>query len=228
MLGFIYALIGVAVLIALLHYKKVKTDTRRRTYIQNYNLTFLRPKLRKYHPTLSDTDLPQVESGLKQFFLANLLLKGQSLAMPSKVVDTLWHEFILHTKTYHEFCQQAFGRFLHHCPSEAMQGSNKAQLSIRKTWRACCSIASISPRKPHQLPILFALDAQLHIPDGYYYTTAEFQSDQTEPKHDDTLAIYAGNIGCTTLKSGDGNADGADSSASSCSSGSSCGSGCSS
>ncbi|MFF2367217.1 glycine-rich domain-containing protein [Streptomyces sp. NPDC058122] len=35
---------------------------------------------------------------------------------PSPLVDDFWHAFLLHTKAYVEFCEQRFGRFLHHQP----------------------------------------------------------------------------------------------------------------
>ena len=37
---------------------------------------------------------------------------------PSHKVDMAWHEFILFTKAYADFCTTHFGRFVHHNPSE--------------------------------------------------------------------------------------------------------------
>jgi len=39
--------------------------------------------------------------------------------MHSLRVDEAWHQFILFTKQYSDFCQRFFGRFLHHSPSNA-------------------------------------------------------------------------------------------------------------
>ena len=36
---------------------------------------------------------------------------------PSGVIDDLWHEFILHTRDYAEFCATTLGSFVHHVPS---------------------------------------------------------------------------------------------------------------
>ena len=36
---------------------------------------------------------------------------------PSEIVDVAWHEAILHTWEYHEYCQRAFGFYLHHRPN---------------------------------------------------------------------------------------------------------------
>lgn len=42
--------------------------------------------------------------------------EGDSLGMMSKEVDNLWHTFLLFTKEYHAFCNDMFGKFIHHCP----------------------------------------------------------------------------------------------------------------
>ena len=35
---------------------------------------------------------------------------------PSETVDEIWHNFILFTKDYSEFCNKFFGKFIHHTP----------------------------------------------------------------------------------------------------------------
>ncbi|WP_207925872.1 glycine-rich domain-containing protein [Actinocrispum wychmicini] len=37
---------------------------------------------------------------------------------PSQEVDKGWHQFILNTVDYAEFCERVAGRFLHHVPDE--------------------------------------------------------------------------------------------------------------
>lgn len=34
-----------------------------------------------------------------------------------QMMDDMWHNFILHTRDYAEFCQNYFGEFVHHVPS---------------------------------------------------------------------------------------------------------------
>lgn len=36
---------------------------------------------------------------------------------PSHIVDIGWHTFILYTVAYTEYCQKAFGRYIHHTPN---------------------------------------------------------------------------------------------------------------
>jgi len=51
---------------------------------------------------------------LKRYFLMNLLLRG--VPMFSERVDDLWHEMLLFTHDYQEFCTRLAGRFIHHNP----------------------------------------------------------------------------------------------------------------
>ena len=48
-------------------------------------------------------------------FLDLIVLSGDTLS-PSISVDLAWHEFILCTRAYAAFCQQHFGRMMHHDP----------------------------------------------------------------------------------------------------------------
>jgi len=40
---------------------------------------------------------------------------------PSKPVDLAWHEFILFTRDYADFCQQYVGCFVHHVPTQKLR-----------------------------------------------------------------------------------------------------------
>ena len=81
--------------------------------------------------------------------------------MPSHAVDEAWHGFILCTARYSAFCQQAYGRFLHHHPeggapegSDARAGSMADQL--RRTVIAWSMVA-----RPDEQCVLWDLD--LHV-----------------------------------------------------------------
>ncbi len=130
-------------------------------------------KLREIYPHLDEAQVQQVERGLRQFFLASAMAHGRFVAMPSKVVDAMWHEFILHTRAYERFCRQAFGRMLHHTPAEALAAdpdrADKNFQGLRRAWVWSCRDEGIDPRTPQRLPTLFALDATLAIPGGYRY-----------------------------------------------------------
>jgi hypothetical protein len=136
--------------------------------------TFVLPKglydkLRAKHPDLSLKDCQLVAQGLRQFFLTYLKSGHQYVSMPSQVVDDLWHEFILYTKNYQQFCDKAFGRFMHHTPAAVMGSATQSNTGLRRCWWHACREENINPAKPTRLPLLFALDTKLNISNGFRY-----------------------------------------------------------
>jgi hypothetical protein len=130
---------------------------------------FLKKKLLETYPHFSAKDCDLVERGLRQFFLACSRSKKQFVAMPSKAVDAMWHEFILHTKGYEAWCSMALGYFLHHTPAEALGKKAKGNDGLRRAWYWTCKDEAIDPKKPSRLPLLFALDTKLAIAGGFSY-----------------------------------------------------------
>jgi hypothetical protein len=142
----------------------------RAAFIQNY--AFPRGLFQKLHakrPALDTKDMQLVARALRQFFLAHLESGRKYVSMPSQVTDDLWHEFILYTRNYEEFCRRAFGRFMHHTPAVALGAGHQNNSGLRRTWWYTCKQENIDPRTPTRLPLLFALDAKLGIADGFVY-----------------------------------------------------------
>ncbi|HEY6096080.1 MAG TPA: hypothetical protein VIU93_14110 [Gallionellaceae bacterium] len=177
-------------------------------------------RMQQKHPELTESQQRLVQQGLQQYFRVCVAARGRFVSMPSQVVDDLWHEFILFTRLYQNFCQRAFGRYLHHTPVEVMPTPTTASDGIRRAWRLACREEGINPARPERLPLLFALDAQLGIAGGFVYAlnckaTAVSSSG----------SFCASDIGCggsrggSSDSSGDAGGDGGDG-------GSSCGGGC--
>ena len=143
----------------------------RRQFVRDAALPgFLIDKVQAAHPGLTQRDGELVLRGLRQFFMAHLRSKRQFVGMPSKVVDTAWHEFILHTRAYELWCDSAFGKLLHHTPAEVLSRNNaKRNDGLRRTWYWACKEESIDPRLPTRLPLLFALDKKFGIEGGFVY-----------------------------------------------------------
>lgn len=140
-------------------------------YIRSYCFPpLLYEKLRKLRPELSDEDCQSVGRALRQFFLAYLYGGCRFVAMPSQIVDDLWHEQILYTRHYQMFCKKAFGRFLHHTPAAVLSKNRKTNSGLRRVWCLSCRQEKIDPRKPDRLPLLFAIDQKLNIVNGFVYT----------------------------------------------------------
>jgi hypothetical protein len=145
-------------------------NAARAEYIRTYMFPpGLLDKLGKLHPTLALKDKQLVARALRQFFLAYLKSGRKFVAMPSQVADDLWHEFILYTRHYETFCEQAFGRFMHHTPAAVLGPDRQGNSGLRRVWWHACLEENINPRKATRLPLLFALDDKLNIANGFRY-----------------------------------------------------------
>ena len=117
-------------------------------------------------------DAALVSRGLRQFFMAYLMSGQKYVAMPSQAADDLWHEFILYTRDYEQFCKGAFGGLLHHTHAVGLRdGQKRDNEGLRRVWWFACKDENISPHKPSRMPLLFALDSKLKIANGYVYHT---------------------------------------------------------
>ncbi|NQD91496.1 hypothetical protein HP532_02380 [Pseudomonas sp. CrR25] len=175
---------------------------RRERFIQHYRFPErLRIRLNERYPHLSAEQTQQVLAGLREYFQLCRMAGRRMVAMPSQAVDVVWHEFILYTRQYRDFCQGGLGRFLHHTPNDAMPHAQAANAGIRRAWRLACARESIAPRRPSRLPLLFALDADLGIDDGFIYRL----NCGATPGHSGAAGAYcASHIGCGSGCAGSG------------------------
>jgi len=162
----------------------------------------LSEKIAETYPHLSKRDVAKVIQGLREYFHICNTAGNTMVSMPSQVVDVAWHEFILFTKKYDQFCNEALGRFLHHTPAEAMSTPTMAQKGIKTAWRLSCAREQVPSKNPTRLPLLFALDAELRIPDGFTYALNCKRTDQSSAH-----PYCASHIGCS---SGDSAGEGGD------------------
>ena len=132
-----------------------------------------------------------LEAGLRQFFLAAAADPDLRASMPSRVVDEAWHEFITFTRAYDEFCQRAFGRFLHHEPEYLMDVSEATANQttvLLGTWRTACLSAGLDPDTTRTAPILFAADSWAGI-DGARTYVATCGSGDACATSDDVVCV---------------------------------------
>lgn len=177
-----------------------------------------RRKLREMYPSMTAAQEGLVTEALRDYFRIAFLAQPRVVAMPSKAVDVLWHEFILATHEYHRFCQKAFGHYLHHVPNEAMDNPERVRDSLKRSWRLACTLEGIDPLKPNRLPRLFRVDAELNIPGGYHYAL-----DCRQPGRD---TPYCGShVGCSSCGGGSGGGGSVSGSNGAMDGGSSCGGG---
>jgi hypothetical protein len=95
-------------------------NQRRAAYIRSYRFPAeLARRLGVKHPEWPGLQVDATLEGLRTFFLACLTAQSQGdfvLDVPSEAIDDAWHELILMTREYTDFCRNAFGRYLHHAP----------------------------------------------------------------------------------------------------------------
>lgn len=201
---------------------------KREAYIRSFVFPHgLFEKLQKKHPQLSFKECQLVSHALRQYFLAHLKSGKKYVSMPSQVADDLWHEFILHTREYQNFCQSAFGQFFHHTPAAALTGAKgQSNTGLRRCWVYACREENINPAHAARLPLLFAIDTKLQIENGFHYV-ADCSSIRKQNDGDANTVIYCG--GDFSSSSFDGDTSGfdcaGDSGSADCGAGDGCGGG---
>ena len=75
---------------------------------------------------------------MKRFlFLAGTMNKPLA---PPEGIDEAWHNFILFTKDYEEFCRTHFGRFVHHVPVGPDDVASRDGRILRETIEAARAV----------------------------------------------------------------------------------------
>ena len=64
--------------------------------------------------------IPTIEREFKRFMSLRILF-GPGIYAPTPPIDYIWHELIIDTQRYFEFCNTVFGEYLHHCPLSPTQ-----------------------------------------------------------------------------------------------------------
>ncbi|MFD1260000.1 glycine-rich domain-containing protein [Entomomonas asaccharolytica] len=142
---------------------------------------------RKYYPQLDNVVVSQVIEQLKNYFIIVLTathdntlqkLPKPILGMPSRVVDDLWHVFILDSRIYMAFCKQCFGFYLHHNSADANVAYQRKQTindQLYTTWVYAGQLENKGNlMMVDTFPMLFQIDDVLNIPQGFSYTLEEF------------------------------------------------------
>lgn len=148
-----------------------------------------------------------VQRALRSFFIARLDVgPGRPLTMPSKAADALWHAFILDTRAYRDFCEHAFGDFLHHLPEDVMGrlDADRRVAAADRLWISACRQAAIDPRRADRLPILFEVDHLIGLPDARRYDPRHLGRSLRERMSGFEVEFALSHCG----GSGDGGADG--------------------
>ena len=219
--------------------KAARLSDARRLFIEQYPFPrVLRFKLEQAYPNLSHEQTTMVLEGLRTWFRLINEQQRANFGMPSVAVDTAWHEFILLTQAYADFCQMAFGKFLHHAPTNGDAKAKRDGLARTYGLGAVAGFGAVGAAGIAGATMLsgrdlFSLDQTLGIPRGN-----EFGPDKLEElKHRYTAMTASSSSGdsggsdggSNTNSKGDGTwGDGTSDGSSGCGSGGSSGGGASS
>jgi hypothetical protein len=155
--------------------KNAKREAQRR-FIETYAFpAALKQKLYAAFPTLSTAQIEQILEGLRQWFALLHNHRSQKFGMPSKAVDTAWHEFILMTRQYQSFCDNAFGKYLHHAPNLGGGERSGEDLALARTYALApvtAILAGGAALGAASATGLFDIDRALGIEGGYVYDDA--------------------------------------------------------
>lgn len=205
---------------------KSKTPSLEQSYsfIKSYQFpSSIKSKIKLKFPHLNQQQIESAFDNLRIFFQIVRLANGKTVAMPSRLVDEIWHEFIINTQCYQEFCDGAFGRYLNHRPDSDNELSNSSsRKNLQRSWQLAKEIQF--PSSANSMPTLFLIDQLFHIDGGMNYSKSDLEEFKRLSNSSCDSSIYKG-AGNSVSKECDADTWSSQSSASSnnCSS---CSSGC--
>lgn len=186
---FFGAIIGIVLIALTINALSRRRANRQQVMMENFEFPLAISQLvKERYPHLSDADVSLALEQLRLFFMLCWQSNADDIALPSRVVDACWHGFILQTKSYQSFCKQAFGQYFHHTPHRLAaltpnmtnnDESESAKISLKdgaRVFQAALARVEIIPNATTLtspsvgVPMLFAIDQLLKIPDGYFYS----------------------------------------------------------
>lgn len=187
------------------------------------------------YPHLPETDIQLAFDQLRIYFYLNWVHESKRIAMPSRLVDSCWHVFILDTRNYLKFCAVVFDKYLHHEPphaeletSELKEQSQTQFLSMARAYQYAQKYETRrrteSGGKSYTnlintdakiaifdiIPTIFSIDQTMQIEDGFIYSK-EFLKSLAEfdlKSAESDAAALDGTGGGLTAGCGDGGACG--------------------
>jgi hypothetical protein len=95
-----------------------------------FEAPYLIEKLRKARIADSDAEAEALFREAKRYLVMTQADDTRIWQMHSLRVDEAWHQFILFTAQYAEYCQRCFGRYIHHSPSNAPKVERAEELPV--------------------------------------------------------------------------------------------------
>jgi hypothetical protein len=104
-----------------------------------------------------------VDTGLRQWLrcCAPAMRDDQVIGMPSHAVDEAWHGLILCTARYAAFCDEAYGRFLHHHPEGGAPAGTQMDPPAEQLRRTVIAWSMVA--RPGEQCVLWDLDERVGV-----------------------------------------------------------------
>lgn len=83
--------------------------------LESFEAPYLEEKLLKENKFTNNWEYQEAFTEFKKYVALSAFF-GKGHGMASEKVDDIWHQFILFTPQYHEFCKEFLGRYMHHNP----------------------------------------------------------------------------------------------------------------
>jgi len=92
--------------------------------------------------------------GFQKKSIASFGLESVLIDKSLSIIDLMWHNFILFTKDYTDFCEHYFGYYIHHVP---MTKSNQMLSEVDETYNQIDKKQHIANTLRPQYQLVFAL-----------------------------------------------------------------------
>lgn len=92
--------------------------------LDNFEAPYLEEKLLEKGALSSKKEYQEAFTEFKKYAALSQIAEGP-LGMSSPKVDEVWHQFILFTRQYADFCENVLGGFLHHSPHTSQTSNYK-------------------------------------------------------------------------------------------------------
>jgi hypothetical protein len=98
--------------------------------LMQFRAPYLIDKLRRERLVATPEEGEQLFQELKKFLYLDALRPNSFIPMFSRRVDEVWHQFVLFTAEYAQFCDHFFGRYFHHAPSIIGESGEEARPTL--------------------------------------------------------------------------------------------------
>ena len=92
--------------------------------IESLDFTFLEERMKRKFDWSDQRTKNAIRRYIQYLYIVSV---EDNPVSPTKDVDEVWHQHILHTRLYEEHCQKIYGKMLHHQPFSSNELSKKTE-----------------------------------------------------------------------------------------------------